>query len=193
MSIIYGFKVESPADKSYTFAENEVQAKISAERNNWEEYNLIPCRYIKTGKYGFLTQVNEENKIQTLYKLFTNADIQVVENTVSQWQNPVYFLWDAVIEAGKSYMVGLDVDTKRYLKTHTSQTSEWQIIACEYAKENPNKKIILTTGTKRKFCWTVFLEGDHVMVSLPHHDRGGEKDWAVHVDCLNKKVLVNVD
>src|SRR5688572_17123639 len=121
MTIIHGFKVESICDKSYTFAENEIDAKIRADRNNWNEYNLIPCRYSKTGKYAFPTKINEENKIETLYKLFSNAYIHIVENTVLQWQNPIYFLWDNTIEAGKSYMVGRDVSTKNFLKTHTSQ------------------------------------------------------------------------
>lgn len=191
MTIINGYKITH--DNYYTFAENEIKAKEAAKNNDWSEYELIPCRYSKQGKYSYPVMINEDNKIETLYKLFERPFIQVVENTVNQWQNPIYFIWDNVIEAGKSYLVGKDEDTKKFIKSHTTQLSDWQVLAHEYVKENPDKKIRIDTKGKRKFSWVIFLEGDHVIIELPHHDAGGEKTWVSHIDTPNKKVLVNVD
>jgi len=100
--------------------------------------------------------------------------------------------WDEMIEAGKSYMVGSDVPTKKYLASHTTymNDSQWLYWAVQWAFENEDGRLIVKTHSKD---YEIYRRGEWVEIALPHHGRGGEKHWVVHKSNPNKKILINVD
>jgi hypothetical protein len=96
--------------------------------------------------------------------------------------------WDACIESGKGYLVGSDVPTKDFLRSHTSRLCPWQKLAYLWAKQHPAEKMILDG---KRYSWSIQARGEYVDFSLPHHDKGGEKGW---ISCDGRtRVLVNVD
>jgi len=196
MTIKQGYKVIFP-DGSYTVAESEKDAEKKSQLGYWNnrQYELSPVLYAKKSKNDpFVIIEPGEDKLKTIKKLFDGYIIlSTSKNTVREYQNPKFFLWNEVIEAGKSYMVGSEVETKQFIKTHSSGLSDWQIFAFEYVKEHPEESINIQTTGKRRFTWHVFLEGDHVILELPYHGEGGEKTWCAHIDNPKTKILINVD
>ncbi|MDL1894871.1 hypothetical protein FBQ82_01225 [Anaerolineae bacterium CFX7] len=115
----------------------------------------------------------------------------------SEWNQ---WTWEKLIQSGKSYLVGKDVSTKKFIREHTSRLTTWQSLAALWAIENPSQQLIVETSDwvrapRRCYviCARAFADpnGAVVEIGLPHHDAGGERHWITR-DCKTR-VLVNVD
>lgn len=98
--------------------------------------------------------------------------------------------WDAMIDSGRSYLVGGSVSMAVFLRDHTSNLSPWQTLTYEWCLAHPERKIILETQNRRLY-YTIYKRGEFVEIGLPHHGAGGEKHWVTRDG--KKKVLINVD
>lgn len=99
-----------------------------------------------------------------------------------------YGTWDKAIEAGKSYMVGSDVPTPEFLRKSRSSLTGWMKMAYRWVLMNPDHKLNVS-GKRLEYC--VSKRGEYVDIALPHHDKGGEKNWITRDG--RTKILVNVD
>lgn len=115
----------------------------------------------------------------------------------SEWKE---WTWEKLIESGKSYLVGKEVPTAKFIREHTSRLTAWQSFAALWASENPTQQLTIETSTWSRalrrcyvICARAFGDpnGTVVEIGLPHHDAGGERHWVTR-DCKNR-VLVNVD
>ncbi|CAG0943410.1 hypothetical protein ANRL1_01329 [Anaerolineae bacterium] len=107
------------------------------------------------------------------------------------WEGKARFesaTWNEVIASGKSYLVGKQVPTPVFLKSHTSPLCAWQRHAVELAKLMPDKKVVMISN---RLEYHIYTRNDYVEIGLPHQDRGGEKHWVTRNG--KSKVLVNVD
>ncbi len=128
--------------------------------------------------------------------------------TVAVAENPYYndqherkvWTWEKLIESAKSYLVGKDVPTKKFIREHTSRLTTWQSLAALWAIENPSQQLIIETSDwvrAPRRCYVICARtfgdrnGGVVEIGLPHHDAGGERHW-ISRDCKTR-VLVNVD
>ena len=76
-----------------------------------------------------------------------------------------------------------------FIKKHQSPLApKWQRLAFEFCRANPMKE--LSIGNSR-LEYTIHWRGEYCCISLPHHDRGGEKSWITKDG--KTKVLINVD
>jgi hypothetical protein len=98
-----------------------------------------------------------------------------------------FWYWDRIIESGKSYMVG-DMPTQEYLRKFSSPLSKWQKLAYVWAIENPDSILDVETSSHE---WQVYTRGEYVEFSLPHQDKGGERNYVTRNG--KTKVLVNED
>ncbi|OQY99635.1 MAG: hypothetical protein B6D41_01000 [Chloroflexi bacterium UTCFX4] len=127
--------------------------------------------------------------------------VTIYENSyhtnASEWNQ---WTWEKLIESGKSYLVGKDVPTNKFIREHTSRLTAWQSLAALWAIENPSQQLIVETSDwvrAPRRCYVICARafGDPndavVEIGLPHHDAGGERHWISH-DCKTR-VLVNVD
>lgn len=200
MSIINGYKVTQNEDGSgwYTFCPNleEIENRVESGRIP-ENHGRVPCRYVKRNRWEIGVEVDESNLITSIYRCFTSYRTHIVVHDCYEWytkQNESWGKWDLIIEAGKSYMVGSDVPTEKFLKTHSSGLSDWQKLAFEWAVQNKGKVMVITTGTvQRPFTWHVTCYDEYVDFSLPHHGEGGERNYVVQISRPTRKILVNVD
>lgn len=112
------------------------------------------------------------------------------ENWTETRQDPKYLEWENTIAAGKSYLVGESQTMKKFLATHTSPLTDWQQLSYQWAIQNPHSTLYLDSNSPRR-SYTIYQEGDHVIIALPHQDAGGEKHWASKDG--KTKVLINVD
>lgn len=94
----------------------------------------------------------------------------------------------AVIECGKSYLVGRDVATADFIANHTTKLTGWKKPAYAWAVANPLWKL---TFDQHGLSWHVNSGGKYVEFALPYHDAGGEKNWISQSG--KTLVLVNVD
>jgi len=94
-----------------------------------------------------------------------------------------------VIESGRSYLVGDSQDTETFIRRHRSPVPSWLQSACWLAYNEPGKRVDLNS---RRLHFSVYRRGEYVNISLPHHDKGGEKDW-ITMHPFHTRVLVNVD
>ena len=124
-----------------------------------------------------------------------NCSISVV--TVGDWlgkaleKDPTLGKWDDAIEGGKSYLVGRDVPTKKFLSTHSSTISTaWMWLAVQLVTLDPTLEIHAHHDRPR-LDYVIRRMGEFVLIGLPHQDAGGEKHWITRD--LKRKVLVNVD
>jgi len=58
----------------------------------------------------------------------------------------------------------------------------------EYCKANPREKVTLRNNRLEYDC---YWRGEYCVISLPHHDAGGERTWITRDG--KSKILVNVD
>jgi len=98
--------------------------------------------------------------------------------------------WDAAVESGRSYLVGIETPMKEFLRRHTSSMSEWQKLAYDWCLANPNSRLVLKSA-KPSFEYHAYKRGEYVEIGLPHQEAGGEKHWISRDG--KRKVLVNVD
>jgi len=99
-----------------------------------------------------------------------------------------YAGWERSIEGGKGYLVGESVPTATFLQTHRSSCKTWQQRAFEYCKANPREKVTLRNNRLEYDC---YWRGEYCVISLPHHDAGGERTWITRDG--RSKILINVD
>jgi len=99
-----------------------------------------------------------------------------------------YTTWDAIIEAGRSYMVGSKTPMDEYLRSHSSNLTLWQRMAYDWCKANPNQRLVVENA---RYEYHVYLRGEFVEIGLPYHGQGGERHWVTRDG--KRKVLVNVD
>lgn len=99
-----------------------------------------------------------------------------------------YTTWDAIIEAGRNYMVGRETPMAEYLRSHSSNLTLWQRMAYDWCKANPNQRLVVENA---RYEYHVYLRGESVEIGLPFHDQGGERHWVTRDG--KRKVLVNVD
>lgn len=147
---------------------------------------------------NFATLVGEiltnDAKIAELKRLILEKSKHAYRLTIRDkgtWEGKAKFesaTWDKVIESGKSYLVGKEVPTPVFLKTHTSPLCAWQKHAVELAKLMPDKKVVMISS---RLEYHIYTRNDFVEIGLPHQDRGGEKHWVTRNG--KSKVLVNVD
>lgn len=192
MSIIRGLRVQNSAGW-YNFVKTMADAETWAKQNGSDSFSTHACRYVKRDKYSFPVEVDEENIYTTLYRLLGRHSNAMPTET----RNYSNITWNEVIELGKCYLVGSECPTADFLRTHTSQTSDWQVLAAEWIVAHPDKELRIETRSGRngnkKYSWHIFLENDHVVFRLPYHGEGGEKTWVAHVKKLTRKVLIDVD
>lgn len=130
-----------------------------------------------------------------------NYTVIVAENPYLNDENErTHWTWEKLIESGKSYLVGKQVPTEKFIREHTSRLTTWQSFAALWALENPSQQLIVETAKwcrapRRCYviCARAFADphGAVVEIGLPHHDAGGERHW-ISRDCKTR-VLVNVD
>jgi len=96
--------------------------------------------------------------------------------------------WEAILDAGRRYMVGASTTMAEYLRHHRSPLQFWQKLAYRYCMENPDTKLVITT---KDYQWEIYKRGEFVEFGVPHHDMGGE----MHYISRNglSKVKVNQD
>lgn len=99
-----------------------------------------------------------------------------------------YADWDKSIEGGKGYLVGESVPTATFLKTHRSSCKPWQQKVFEYCKAHPQETVNLRNT---RFEYDCYWRGEYCVISLPHHDAGGERTWITRDG--KSKILINVD
>ena len=99
-----------------------------------------------------------------------------------------YADWNKSIEGGKGYLVGESVPTETFLKTHRSSCKPWQQEVFEYCKVHPQETVNLRN---QRFDYDCYWRGEYCVISLPHHDAGGERTWITRDG--KSKILVNVD
>jgi hypothetical protein len=99
-----------------------------------------------------------------------------------------YVGWDKSIEGGKGYLVGESVPTATFLQTHRSSCKPWQQRVFEYCKANPRELVSLRNNRLEYDC---YWRGEYCVISLPHHDAGGERSWITRDG--KSKILINVD
>ena len=99
-----------------------------------------------------------------------------------------YANWDKSIAGGKSYLVGEAIPTETFLKTHRSSCKPWQQNVFEYCKAHPHETVNLRN---QRFDYDCYWRGEYCVISLPHHDAGGERAWITRDG--KSKILVNVD
>jgi hypothetical protein len=99
-----------------------------------------------------------------------------------------YANWNKSIAGGKSYLVGEAISTETFLKTHRSSCRLWQQNVFGYCKAHPHETVNLRN---RRFNYDCYWRGEYCVISLPHHDAGGERSWITRDG--KSKTLVNVD
>lgn len=99
-----------------------------------------------------------------------------------------YANWNKSIAGGKSYLVGEAISTETFLKTHRSSCKLWQQNVFAYCKAHPHETVNLRN---RRFDYDCYWRGEYCVISLPHHDAGGEQSWITRDG--KSKTLVNVD
>jgi hypothetical protein len=166
---------------------------ISPESNT----RRISTRISKTRwQHEFHPDMTEYDKVCSLVEWgMSHASCRQTDNNNLLQPGADYYEFDTVIEAGKSYMVGSDVATADYLKSHRSymDPNGWMAAAVAYAFANPDKKLIIEGHGSRPLHYQVYKRGNFVEVALPHHGQGGERHWAVSEDKPRRRILINVD
>jgi len=99
-----------------------------------------------------------------------------------------YAEWKNSIEGGKNYLVGEAISTETFLKNHRSSCKPWQQQVFEYCKTHPQETVNLRND---RFDYDCYWRGEYCVISLPHHDAGGERSWITRDG--KSKILVNVD
>jgi hypothetical protein len=99
-----------------------------------------------------------------------------------------YANWNKRIAGVKSYLVGEAISTETFLKTHRSSCKLWQHNVFGYCKAHPHETVNLRN---RRFDYDCYWRGEYCVISLPHHDAGGERSWITRDG--KSKTLVNVD
>ena len=168
---------------------------ITADSNT-----IFHAKKISRSRWGFefhpnLTEVERVRcVVEFNYKRGT-VFVTTAENRDLKAPGDDYYEWDAIVEAGKSYMVGSDVPTDSFLKSHSSYipADHWLAFAVDWAFKNPPQRLIVPKPSGQPLHYEVYKRGDYVEIALPHHGQGGEKHWAVHADSPRKKLLINVD
>ena len=203
MSIKTGYRMWAKASDTQTFvmSEDEAGNRYNSDPATWEGYTLTPVRIVKTKYMWYFiddTKENGEGLLYTIRRLFEQTPyISIVDNYYADKENDYWRSWESAVESGKSLLVGDSMSTKQYLSRCTSSSSDWQVLAQEWAKMNPTKRLIITTYTNfthsNTFVWHVYQRGEYVEMRLPHHDSGGEKSFISRLDKPNRKLLVDVD
>ncbi len=82
--------------------------------------------------------------------------------------------WDAMIEAGKSYMVGGSWATEAFIDACGHTPDPWLQGLFDWAMQNPFYKLVFSTPCED---WEVYKRREFVSFDLPTHGRGGEKNY----------------
>lgn len=109
-------------------------------------------------------------------------------NEYARMEKDEFKSWDAVVDAGRRYLVGETMPMEAFLKSYTSPLTAWQKLAYRWALENPADVLCIDNA---RFEWRVKVRGEYVEFGLPHQDFGGERHY-VSLDG-KKKVLINID
>lgn len=130
-----------------------------------------------------------------------NYTVIVAENPYFADENErTLWTWEKLIESGKSYLVGKEVPTDKFVREHTSRLTTWQSFAALWVLENPTQQLIIETADSCRAPRKSYAirarafddaNGPVVEIGLPHHGEGGERHW-ISRDCQTR-VLVNVD
>jgi hypothetical protein len=99
-----------------------------------------------------------------------------------------YGSWEAIVQAGKSYLYGEDYPLASYLQKNSSPLRKWQQATFLWAHALPTKVLIIESSQR---IWRIGLRGEFVQFDLPHHHYGGERSWA-SLDGKSR-LLINVD
>lgn len=99
-----------------------------------------------------------------------------------------YGSWVAILEAGRSYLVGDKVPMTKFISDFLEHMKPWMREAYQWAIANPLWALHCDIGS---FSWKISATQNYVEFELPHHDAGGEKSWVSHDGCT--MVLVNDD
>lgn len=91
------------------------------------------------------------------------------------WEKDDWATFEAAAAGGKDYLVGERLTMPEYLKKHSSALTGWLQLAYRWAQENPTQMLVADNRTSREY--HIVKRGDHVEISLPHQDMGGEKAW----------------
>lgn len=99
-----------------------------------------------------------------------------------------YGSWEAIVQAGKSYLYGESYPLANYLSRNSSPLRKWQQAAFLWAHAHPTEVLIIESSQR---IWRIGLRGEFVQFDLPHHHYGGERGWA-SLDG-KKRLLINLD
>lgn len=97
--------------------------------------------------------------------------------------------WDHSIECGRDYLCGNDYPMDRFLAEQTTSIQSYMIPVVLFCWDNPLVLIQFMTLGHREYA--IYRRGEYIVISLPYHDCGGEKDWITRD--FKTKVLINVD
>jgi hypothetical protein len=100
----------------------------------------------------------------------------------------LYGSWEAIVQAGKSYLYGERYPLASYLQRSSSPLRKWQQAAFLWAHAHPTEVLIIESSQR---IWRIGLRGEFVQFDLPHHHYGGERSWA-SLDGKSR-LLINLD
>lgn len=121
-------------------------------------------------------------------------EVYTGKNPYADYKDDQWRTWDAIIASGKSYMVGDQVPTEQFLRTHRRALNGWQRIAFKWCMLHPEQQLELRSRRDQGFAKRIYevkRRGEYVEISLPHHGAGGEKHWVTKDG--RSKILINVD
>jgi hypothetical protein len=140
---------------------------------------------------------NRDKVMQAMYHYGREKSCSIVVQSVGDWlkqaleSDPTLGQWEHCIDAGKSYLVGRDVPTNKFLRTHTSTIcTAWMSLAVQLVWMDASLEV-RAHHDRPPLDYVIRRIGDHVEIGLPHQDAGGEKHWITKD--LKHKVLINVD
>lgn len=148
-------------------------------------------------EYEFNPRISEIERVRHIVRHYYKESVFVSTTNNCNLLTPDsdYFTYNSVVEAGKSYMVGEDVPTKKYIASHSTyiEPHSWLAFAIDWAFNNPESMMSVDIQSRNSYYYQVYKRGEYVEIALPHHGRGGEKHWIVPSERRNRRLLVNVD
>ena len=96
--------------------------------------------------------------------------------------------WEAAIKVGIMNFADDSTTVDQYVAERRIAMKPWMKLAYRWARENPDQTLYLDG---ERFYWMVFQRGEYVVLQLPDHSHGGDKEY-VSRDGINR-VLIDKD
>lgn len=90
-------------------------------------------------------------------------------NRVDKWSS-----WDAAIKVGIMNFATSEITVQEFVTKHRIAMKPWMKLAYQWAVAHEDSVLIVAND---RYDWMVYERGDYVCFQLPHHDRGGEKEY----------------